>query len=198
MLARGETVLFKLWSEFQGYESLFCYILTMILGWLESPFSIFHEIKDTLFIFTSDYWFGYFECVGCLPHGVMTIVLNYCLCSKAANCNWSTRPWSILQQEISNTELRRPLWTHSVSHSTFSIHYTNWGFFVFQLHFYLSWNIKAQYAENVAYFLPSSILKWLHKCSLILINFFKYTLIRQLSQYNLTNLFQMKLKTSKC
>ena len=44
--------------------------------------------------------------------------------------------------------------------------------FAFQLCFYLSWNNKAWYTENVAYFLRSSILKWVHKNSPILIRFF--------------------------
>ena len=45
--------------------------------------------------------------------------------------------------------------------------------------------------------LPSSILKWLHKTSPSLMCFFKCTRIWQLSQYNLTKLFEMKLKTIK-
>ena len=65
-------------------------------------------------------------------------------------------------------------------------------------HFYLSLNSKLKYAKNVTYFLPFSILKWLHKNSPILICFFICTLIQQLSQHNLTKLFRMKLKTTKC
>ena len=42
-------------------------------------------------------------------------------------------------------------------------------FFASQLHFYLSWHNEAKYAANIAYLLPSSILKWLHKNSPILI-----------------------------
>ena len=76
-----------------------------------------------------------------------------------------------VQWEISSMQLRKPLLTRSISHSTFSTHCTH-VFFAFQLHFYLSWNNKAQYAKNVVYLLPSSILKWLHKNSLILISFF--------------------------
>ena len=41
-------------------------------------------------------------------------------------------------------------------------------FCAFQLPSYLYWS-KAWYAENIAYLLPSSILKWLHKNSPILI-----------------------------
>ena len=36
--------------------------------------------------------------------------------------HWSTQPWSSIQQEISSTKLCKPLLTHSISHSTFSIH----------------------------------------------------------------------------
>ena len=51
------------------------------------------------------------------------------------------------------------------------LHTLHKQFFVFQLHFYHSWNNKAQYAKNVAYFLPPSIFKWLDKNSPILIFF---------------------------
>ena len=68
---------------------------------------------------------------------------------------------------------------HKTSQTTFNtfdqsqhlLHTLHKSFFAFQLHFYLSWNNKAQYAENIASFLPSSILKWLHKSSPILIFF---------------------------
>ena len=46
------------------------------------------------------------------------------------------------------------------------------SFFALQLSFYLSWNNKISYAEMLFFFfLPFSILKWLHKNSLILISF---------------------------
>ena len=62
-------------------------------------------------------------------------------------------------------------WIYPISHSTFSIYSTNLSlFFAIQL-CYLSWNNKAQYAENIAYLLPSLILKWLLKNSPILIFF---------------------------
>ena len=70
-------------------------------------------------------------------------------------------------------------------------------FFMFQFCFFLSWNNKAHYTENVAYFLPLSILKWLHKNSPTLKFFFNCMLTGQMSQYNLTKLLQMKLKTTK-
>ena len=65
---------------------------------------------------------------------------SQCLDFIAIN-NWSTRPWSIVQQEISSTKLHKPLLTRSISHSTFSIHCTI--VFAFLLRFYLSWNNEA-------------------------------------------------------
>ena len=51
-------------------------------------------------------WFGYFDYVGYLPHGIRLIVLNYYFDLIAINFTWSTRPLEHrparnLQQEIS-------------------------------------------------------------------------------------------------
>ena len=48
-----------------------------------------------------------------------------CLNLIAINFNWSTRPWSIVQWEISSTKLRKALLIHLISRSTFSKHCTN-------------------------------------------------------------------------
>ena len=102
--------------------------------------------------------------------------------------HWSTWLWSIIQREISSTKLRKPLLTCSISHSTFSIHRTN-PFLCFSGIFTFLEITKHNYAKSVAFFLPSSILKWLHKNSPILISFFKMHVD--------ISLFQMKLKTTK-
>ena len=86
-------------------------------------------------------WLGSFEYVGYLLRGIMLIVLDWCLNLIAINFNWSTSLWSIVQREISSTKLRKPLLTCLISHSTFSMNWTNL-FCVFQLRFYLSWNNK--------------------------------------------------------
>ena len=109
-------------------------------------------------IFTT--WFGYSEYVGYLPCGIMLFVLNVLIWSLSTSTGLSD--CSIIQREISSMKLPKPLVTHSISHSTLSIHRTN--LFVFQLHFYLSWNNKAWHAVNVSFF-PSSVLKWLYKNS---------------------------------
>lgn len=67
--------------------------------------------------------------------------------------------------------------------------------FAFQLHFYISVAIKHNLPKMLL-FSSLWILKWLQKKSPILIHFLKCTLIWQLSWYNLTKLFLMKLKTS--
>ena len=77
-------------------------------------------------------WSGYFEYVGYLPHGTPFIVLNYCLNLITINFRWSLD----VEQEISSLKLHKPLLTHLISHSNFSIHCTNL-FFLFFLHF--SW-----------------------------------------------------------
>ena len=67
---------------------------------------------------------------------------------------------------------------HETSQTTFDmfnqylLHTLCKSFSVFRLCFYLSWNNKAIYAKNVGFFLPSSILKWLHKNSPVLISLF--------------------------
>ena len=136
-------------------------------------------------------WFAYFKCVGYLPRCITLIALNQCLDL------WVSISTNLPDQgALSCIKLCKPLLTLSISHSTFSIYCTNLLF----LHFYLSWNNnKAYYTKNIASFLPSSILRWLHKNSPILVSFFfKCMLIRQLSQYSLTKLFQTKLKTIQC
>ena len=135
-------------------------------------------------------WFRYFEYFGCLSHGMMLMVLNY--------CNWSTWPWSIMQQEkISSVKLGQPLW-HVWSVTAPSPNIAQILFFLaFQLCFYLCWNNKAWYAKKCCFFPSIFSLKTATQNSLILILFFNARLIWQLSQYNLTKLFQMKLKTTK-
>ena len=76
-------------------------------------------------------WSGYFEYVGYLPHGTPFIVLNYYLNLITINFRWSPD----VEQEISNLKIHKPLLTHLISHSNFSIHCTN--LFFFFLHF--SW-----------------------------------------------------------
>ena len=102
---------------------------------------------------------------------------------------------SIIQWEISSPKFHQPLLTHRIGHSTFSTHCMN--LFLCFSYFYLSSNNKAWNDKNAAYFLPSSVLKWLHKNSPILISVFKCALMWQLSQCNITKLFHMKLNTTK-
>ena len=68
-------------------------------------------------------WFGYFEYVKISP---MWYNID---CSQLMSWfdfnNWCTQPWSIVQREVYSMKLCKPLLTYSISHSTFSIHYTN-------------------------------------------------------------------------
>ena len=109
-------------------------------------------------IFTA--WFWYFEYFDYLPWGIKLIVFNECLNLISINFNWSARPWNMVQQEVSSMKLCKPLLTCLTAPSP----YTAQIFYCVSVSFfYLFWNNKAEYANNVALFLPSSILKWLHR-----------------------------------
>ena len=143
------------------------FVVVFILGWPKSPFSFFCKRHFSFSPVTLLIWI--FEYVGYLPCGIMLIILNSCL-DWLLSTGVPTQPWSMVQREISSTKLQKPLLTHSISHYTFSN--TAQIFFAFHSCFYLSWNNKAYYAENAAYFLPSLILKWQPQNSPILITFF--------------------------
>ena len=76
-----------------------------------------------------------------------------------------------MEWEISSMKLRKPLLTHSISHSIFSIHCTN-VFLYFSCVFTFLEIIKHDMPKMLLFFLPSSILKWLHKNLPILKSFF--------------------------
>ena len=116
-------------------------------------------------------WFAYFEYVTYLPRGVTEIVLSLCPHFIAISFNRCTRIWSIVQQEISGTNLRQPLLTHLINQSTLSKHCTNL-YFVIQLCFHLYWPLF-MICWKCCLFLPFSILKWLYKNSPLLISFLK-------------------------
>ena len=138
-------------------------------------------------------WFGYFEYISSLPRGIMLIVLNYCFDLIAINFSWSTRLWSIVQREISSTKLCKPLLTHLISHSTFSIHCTN--LFVYFSCFFTFLPIICR----KCCFFPSifNIKMSTQKCTNFDV-FFKMHADMTAVTYNLTKLFQMKWKTTKC
>ena len=66
----------------------------------------------------------------------------------AINFNWSNRPWNFVQREISSTKLHKPLLTHLINYSTFSIY----CIFLY-LSFYLSWNNKHNMPKLLLFFL---------------------------------------------
>ena len=108
---------------------------------------------------------------------------------------------TVLREHGASSSKKSPAWNLTNHFDTFDLsqhlpHTLHKSFScVFQLYFYLSWNHKAQYTKSVAYFLPFSILKWSQKFHQFWHFFSKCTLIWQ---YNLTKLFQMKLKTTRC
>ena len=156
----------------------------------------FCKKKTHFFILTNNYWFGYFSMLAIshmLWHWLFSVNVLTWLLSTSSGLPYRG---AMSSEKSSVRNFTNHFW-HVLSVTEPSPH-TAQFFFACQLHFYLSWNNKVSYAKKVAYFLSSSVLKWLHKNSPILISFFKCMLTWQLSQYNLTNLFQMKLKTTKC
>ena len=137
----------------------------------------FHKIKDTFFIFTSNFLylsffclFGYFKYVGYLPWGITLISNNVSIWSLLISTGLPDRGASS-KQEISSTKLHKPLW-HVCSVTAPSPHTTQLGFFlVFQLHFYLSCNNKAYNMLKMLRIFSVFIIKMATENSLILIFF---------------------------
>ena len=135
----------------------------------ESPYGFF-SIKDVFFIFTNNFIvLGHCEFVGNLPHGIKVDCSQWMSqfdCYQLQLVYPMVKHHSVrnLHQETSQTTF------DTFNHSRNLLHTLQKSFFTFQLCFYLSWRDKASYAKNV-YFLSSSILKWLHKNSPILMFF---------------------------
>ena len=130
------------------------------MGWPKSPLSFFRTIKDT-FLF----W----------PITLLIWIFWVCQLSPTwydIDCSqlmsWCDRyQLQLVYPTIEHCPGRNyPAWNSS-SHFWHIWSVTARSLFTaqifFSLHFYFSWNNKAQYAKNVVHFLPSSILKWLHK-----------------------------------
>ena len=123
------------------------------MGGLKFCMVFFHKIKDT-FLFSPITLFNWiFEYVCYVPHGIMLIILNLCLDLMAINFNWSAQPWSIIQREISSMKLCKPLLTHSISHSTFSIYCTK-----LCLHF----SCIVTFLEIIKHNMPKTLHMFLH------------------------------------
>ena len=126
----------------------------------------FCKIKDTFFIFTNNL--------------IDFDILSMLAVSHMAECWLFSISWfdcyqlQLVNRGTSSSEksparnFANHFW-HIPSVTALSPYTAQVFFFAFQLRFYLFWNNKASYVKNVAYFLPSSILKRLHKNSPILI-----------------------------
>ena len=138
----------------------------IVLSWPKSPFSFFHKIKVTFLIFTNNFIDLDILYMLAISHMDWLFSINVSI--------WQLSSLNDLPDTLEHHPERN--FRHETSQTSFdtfdqSQHLlTEQLFFPFQLHFYLSWNNIAQYAKNVTYFLSSSILKWLHKNSPILIN----------------------------
>ena len=141
-------------------------------------------------------WFGYFDYVSYLPCGITLIVPNVSI--------WLLLTLTGLSNHGAKSSEQSPAGNFANTFDMFDqsqhLHQTlhkSFFFLAFQLCFYLCWNNKAWYAKKCCFFPSIFSLKTATQNSLILILFFNARLIWQLSQYNLTKLFQMKLKTTK-
>ena len=112
--------------------------LDVILGWPKSPFSFFHKIKDTYFIFTNNFIHLGILSMSALPcywllvgRGQGGMLLNIFQCIRQPHSR------EFFGQNVNSTKkLQKPLLTCSISNNTFSIHCTD--LFSVQMHFYLS------------------------------------------------------------
>ena len=132
-------------------------------------------------------WLGYFVYVSYPPCGITLSVLNYVLILSL----------SISTGLPSSKKLHKPHLIYSTGHSTFSIYCTNLFLFLHFSRTFTFLEIIRHNMQKMLLFLPSSILKWLHKNSILMFFFSKCTPMWQLSQYNLTKLYWIKLKTIK-
>ena len=139
-------------------------------------------------------WFGYFEYVSYLLRGIMLIVLNV----SSWSLSTSTGPpngGALSSKKSLAQNLANHFW--HIGSVTAPSPYTAKIFFEgFSCAFIFLEIIKHNMLKH-CFLLSSSILKWLHKHSPVLI-IFKCMLIWQLFWYNLSKLFQMKLKINKC
>ena len=113
----------------------------------------------------------------------------------AISFSWSTQLWRIVQREISSRELHKLL-TCSISHGTFSTQHTN--LFFFFLHFSCIFTFLEIMKNNMLKMLLFSSIFNIQKFTGFGKFLKKFTLLWQLPQYNLTKLFWMKLKITKC
>ena len=103
-----------------------------VLGWPKSLFRFFCKIKDTFFTFTNNFIDSDILSMVAISHVVEHWLFSMSQFDHYQFLIWSTRPWSIIQWEISgSTKLRKPLLTRSTSHSAFSIHCKNLFSFFF-------------------------------------------------------------------
>ena len=122
---------------------------------VESKHQMINIVKVVGMIFNA--WYGYFEYIGYLSHGIALIFLNVLIWSLSTST--STGVWSIVQWQISSM---RNFTNHSwyIGSSTAPSPCTA-HFFAFQFFTFLE--IINYNMLKALHFLPSSILKWLHK-----------------------------------
>ena len=67
-----------------------------------------HITKLVRMIFNA--WFGYFEYVGYLPHGITLILLNYCFNLIGINFNWSTYREALSSEKSPSWNITNHFW----------------------------------------------------------------------------------------
>ena len=111
----------------------------------------FQKIKGTFFIFTNNF----------IDLDILSMLANLI----AINFNWSTQPWSISKQETARNFANHFWHARSI---TAPSPYTAQIFFVCFSHVFTFLEIIKHDMPKMCSFFPSSILKWLHKNSPIL------------------------------
>ena len=140
----------------------------IIIGLAKNPFSFLFKIKDTLFIFTNNL----IELDSLGMSAVSRVVQRVdCFQFLSRFDHYQLQLVSLTMEHHLARNLQHKTSQNTFdtfSHSTFSTHCTNL-FMRFSCIFTFLEIISVN-AENVVHFLPSSILKWLHKNSPIWIS----------------------------
>ena len=106
---------------------------------------------------TSGDWFGYFEYVGYVLHGITLIAVDYFFHLITINFNWSTEPWSIVRHQSPAQNFANHFW--HIQSVTAPSQSTTQIFFELQFVFTFLEIIKHNLCPKCCFFLPSSILK---------------------------------------
>ena len=135
---------------------------------------VINIIKQVQMIFNT--WFGYFEYIDYLPRGILLMALSWHLDLIGFNFNWSIQPRSIIHEKSQARNFMSHFWR--IGSVTVPSPYTAQTFALYFSGAFTFLEItKHNMPPKFAFILSSSVLKWLHKNSPILLMFKKCILI---------------------